>query len=83
MANPLQYQPTEFDRAVQRKRKLIAKHMGELGAMLENCPHTNTVNKTHHYEGGYLNKAYTDYWTECVVCNARFDEHTKQHNYYG
>lgn len=74
---------TDLKEKVDRKRKLIKKHETELVEMLKTCPHTETAPKEYYYNGSYLNHAYTDYWYECVVCQKRINERTKEHSWYG
>lgn len=71
-----------FEQQVAAKRKLIADHTLELAALLRTCPHTLVQPKQNYYEGGYLNTAYTEYWTECEVCSKRSEITTKDHGHY-
>lgn len=77
----------QLKKLITRKEKLIAKHKDELvtlKAELRNvCPHTNIKVTERYFEGGYLNKAYTEYTSKCTDCGAELGQKTKTHSYYG
>lgn len=74
---------TSFVKLVENKRKLIAKHQKELKALLAECKHENLEQKEYHYEGGYLDKAYSEYWNQCPVCGYKTKVTMVQHDWYG
>lgn len=77
----------QMKKLIARKEKLIAKHRDELtnmkASLREVCPHKNKETKERYFEGGYLNKAYTEYTTVCKDCGQDLGTKTETHSYYG
>ena len=64
-------QLAKVDKRIERVRKRFADLNAERNAILANCPHTDIEAKSYYYEGGYLNKSYTEYWNQCRTCGAK------------
>lgn len=73
----------EFKRVVETQRNLIKEQQGILNSMLEGCPHEEVETKSSYFSGSYYDLAYTDYWNECLLCGARSERTTREHNHYG
>jgi hypothetical protein len=69
--------------AIQRKKKLIDQHQKDLAQLLEQCQHEETEPREHYYPGSYLDRAHTEYWTECMLCGARSATESENHSWYG
>jgi hypothetical protein len=74
---------TEFEKKVNRKRTLIAKHNVELAELLKTCTHERVEEKSSYYGGSYTNTAYTRYWNQCMICGTCGPETVKEHGWYG
>ena len=74
---------TDIEKKILRKRKLLEKRSRELGDLIQNCPHTNTIEKEEYVEGTYYDKAYTEYWTFCSVCGKTMNKRTEMHSWHG
>lgn len=73
-----------LEQKVAAKRKLIAKHQGELAQMLEACTHEGHIEeKSSFFSGSYNDTAYTRYWTQCSLCGRKGQDTIKEHGYYG
>lgn len=77
----------QMKKLIVRKEKLVAKHRDNLSEMKAElrrvCPHTNKEVTEHYHEGGYLNKAYTEYKMKCADCGVDLGQKTEVHSYYG
>jgi hypothetical protein len=79
----------EFKQKVEKQRKVIARKQALLGKecniladILKECPHEELEVKSHYYEGGYLNTAYTERWNQCKLCGAMSPKSTENHGTY-
>lgn len=79
-----------FDMAHRGLTSEIAKKQAELNllrdqmsALLEDCPHTNTIHEESYTPGSYCDKAYTETWDRCICCGEKFNYDLNRHNYYG
>jgi hypothetical protein len=73
-----------LEKKVAAKRKLIAKHQGELAQMLEACTHEGyLVEKSRYFSGSYTDTAHTTYWNECTLCGRKSEDTVKEHGWYG
>lgn len=65
--------------------KALEKYNSLRAEVYENCqcPQDELVEQEHYYEGDYSNRAYTEYWQECIICGRRHNRVNKQHSYYG
>jgi hypothetical protein len=64
-------QLAKVNKRIERARKRMNALHAERNAILANCPHTDIEVKSYYYEGGYLNKSYTEYWNQCRTCGAK------------
>mgnify|MGYP001768623942 CR=1 FL=1 len=75
---------SEFEKKIERKRKLIAKHREELEALLSTCEHPEDkiIEKSHYYPGGYYDRSYVELWRECTICG-KTSERVRDKSYVG
>lgn len=69
--------------AVEKKKKLLAKHSADLKKLLNKCPHEELELKESYFEGSYYDKASTDRWYQCKLCGERGPVTTETHSWYG
>lgn len=73
----------DFKTKVESQRELIREQQEILNTLLEGCPHEEVETKSSYFSGSYYDLAYTDYWNECLLCGARSERTTREHNHYG
>lgn len=61
----------------------IAQKKQELTNLLAHCTHDELESKTRYHQGGYYDRAYTEHWSECVLCGNRVGETREHHSWYG
>ncbi len=67
------------ERALYWKNKVV--HLET--TLRTKCNHIKKEVKTTHYDGSYLDKAYTEYVVVCMKCKARLFEDYEVHSWYG
>lgn len=74
----------EFQRKIATRKQALADNQHNiLKDILKDCLHEEVERKSSYYSGSYNDQAYTEYWNECVLCGARSEKTTKDHNWYG
>lgn len=68
---------------VVQKRKLIDKHKKNITQLLAECTHEEVERKSRYYDGGYYDKAHTEYWNVCKLCGATSEIKSETHSWYG
>lgn len=72
-----------FESKCRKIRCQIEDLSMELMKLYEECPH-NIINSSYnYYEGSYLDKAYTEYVTQCVCCGKTLEKRREDHSWYG
>lgn len=64
---------TVFEKRVQLKRNLIAKHEKELAAILIECTHENIERKSRYISSTYYDPSYSIYYNKCRCCGKESD----------
>jgi hypothetical protein len=70
------------DKRIERQRKKMTALHEERSAILEECPHTHIESKSYYYEGGYLNRSYSEHWNQCKTCGAKSAVTTRDGGHY-
>jgi len=75
----------KYKKTLFRKRKAIKKYQEQVAELLKTCPHPHEERKpkSYYFSGSYDSKAYTEYWTECALCDHRSGSIIEQHGWYG
>lgn len=72
----------EFKAKIAAIEKRAAKLNKDRKALLEQCPHS--FEQKHWYNSGtYNDRAYTEYWEECVFCRKKQNLSVKEQSWYG
>lgn len=73
----------ELLKSIEAQQKVANNENKILQTMLvlrdDTCPHTNVETKEKYHEGGYLDTDYTEYWNQCICCDAKSIVTTKNH----
>lgn len=62
---------------ISAKENIIAKHREERRALLEQCTHDETVDKSEYSGGGYDYRSQTVTWEQCTLCGYRTNIRTQ------
>lgn len=73
----------EINKLTARMHKQQSKYLDKINELKKICPHDALIDKSFYSDGSYYDKAYTNYWQECVGCGKKMNERHETHSWYG
>lgn len=73
----------ECEKITKRMKRSQALYMQQINKLKANCNHSKLQPMEYYVDGSYYDKAYTNYWDECVGCGKKLNERHESHGWYG
>lgn len=73
----------EVNKITKRMHKSQSKYLTQIAELKARCPCDALIDKSFYSDGSYYDKAYTNYWQECIACGKKYNQRHETHSWYG